>query len=90
VKHDTITIRVLECDPSAIPVRIKSRNGLEACIAHPLDGRFPFICIWKVEDDEVILRGCAACGVVMGASKLEVVRCPRAAKHYAVESLVVF
>src|SRR5215472_2846549 len=89
LKHDAIAVCVLERAPYAVPVWVERGDRIIASREQLVHRPLPCLAIGLVEDEQIVLCRCGACGVAVLASELEVIGAARDAQHDAVEAIVV-
>src|SRR5688572_3486438 len=89
LQDNTVTIGILECLASYIPVWIVRLHGCVTMSQHSLDCCLPLHFILQVEHQQIFLRGRFAGRMTLLAGEFKMVRRTAMSDHYAVEALMI-
>jgi hypothetical protein len=89
MQHDSVSVRVFYRDTVPVPIGIVRSDDRSAGGYYSSLGLDP-IALVEIEDDEVFVRGFVFGGCALLSGEFEVHRIAGLAKHYTIESVMVF
>jgi hypothetical protein len=89
LENDSVTLEVFEGPTASLPKWIRRRHRDETSAHHGIASHTPFVVVFYVEDQEMIVRRCAAKGTTALRRELEMIRLVVASENDAVDAVMV-